>query len=107
MKEIRRTFFFCGLDAFFVGSVFVPDRYSSRIAFVHVMLFSVLILNYYSASVVSDRLKNIDEKMGDSLIDLANSNLKVAAESTPYIRSFLQVYTITEYCVHILLTYFT
>ncbi|KAL6441406.1 hypothetical protein ACFW04_003551 [Cataglyphis niger] len=72
------------------GSVFVPIRYAGRIAFIHIMLFSVLILNYYSASIVSDRLKNIGQKMNDSLISLADSNLKVMAESTPYIRSFLQ-----------------
>jgi len=48
-------------------------------------------LNYYSASIVSDRLKNMGVKMNDSLISLADSQLKVAAEPTPYIRSFLQV----------------
>lgn len=69
----------------------VPIHYAGRIAFIHVMLFSVLILNYYSASIVSDRLKNIGEKMNDSLITLADSNLRVAVERTPYIRSFLQV----------------
>ncbi|XP_012056003.1 PREDICTED: uncharacterized protein LOC105619082 [Atta cephalotes] len=72
------------------GSVFVPMHYAGRIAFIHIMLFSVLILNYYSASIVSDRLKNMGVKMNDSLISLADSQLKVAAEPTPYIRSFLQ-----------------
>jgi len=75
----------------FTGSVFVPVHYAGRIAFIHIMLFSVLILNYYSASIVSDRLKNMGVKMNDSLISLADSQLKVAAEPTPYIRSFLQV----------------
>ncbi|XP_036149728.1 ionotropic receptor 75a [Monomorium pharaonis] len=72
------------------GSVFVPVHYASRIAFIHIMLFSVLMLNYYSASIVSDRLKNKGVKMNDSLISLADSYLKVAAEPTPYVRSFLQ-----------------
>ncbi|KAG5310062.1 GLRK protein, partial [Acromyrmex insinuator] len=72
------------------GSVFVPVHYAGRIAFIHIMLFSVLILNYYSASIVSDRLKNMGVKMNDSLISLADSQLKVAAEPTAYIRSFLQ-----------------
>ncbi|KYM92312.1 hypothetical protein ALC53_00767 [Atta colombica] len=76
----------------FTGSVFVPVHYAGRIAFIHIMLFSVLILNYYSASIVSDRLKNMGVKMNDSLISLADSQLKVAAEPTPYIRSFLQRY---------------
>lgn len=83
----------------FTGSVFVPVHYASRIAFIHIMLFSVLILNYYSASIVSDRLKNVGVKMNDSLISLADSYLKVAAEPTPYIRSFLQVHTFTFMCI--------
>ncbi|KZC03888.1 Glutamate receptor, ionotropic kainate 2 [Dufourea novaeangliae] len=73
------------------GSAFVPTRYAARIAFLHILVFSVLILNYYSASVVSNRLKNKGEKMNDSLISLANSHMRLAVENTPYVRSFLQV----------------
>ncbi|XP_043793608.1 ionotropic receptor 75a-like [Apis laboriosa] len=73
------------------GSAFIPTRCASRIALLQVLFFSLLILNYYSASVVSSRLKNKEEKMNDSLINLAKSNLKLAVEPTPYIRSFLQV----------------
>ncbi|KAG7204597.1 hypothetical protein KM043_005016 [Ampulex compressa] len=73
------------------GSTYVPSHYAGRIAFLHIMFFSLLMINYYSASVVSDRLKNIGEKMNDSLISLSKSNLKIAAEPTPYIRSLLQV----------------
>ncbi|XP_012138588.2 ionotropic receptor 75a-like [Megachile rotundata] len=73
------------------GSAFVPGRFAGRIAFLHTLIFSVLILNYYSASIVSNRLKNKGEKMNDSLINLSKSNMKLAAEPTPYIRSFLQV----------------
>ena len=73
----------------------MPTRCASRIAFLQALLFSLLILNYYSASVVSNRLRNKGEKMNDSLISLAKSNMKFAAEYTPYIRSFLQVITFT------------
>ncbi|KAK1128660.1 hypothetical protein K0M31_003116 [Melipona bicolor] len=73
------------------GSAFVPTRYASRIAFFQALLFSLLILNYYSASVVSNRLRNKGEKMNDSLISLAKSNMEFAVEYTPYIRSFLRV----------------
>lgn len=75
----------------FIGSAFIPTRCASRIAFLQVLFFSLLIFNYYSASVVSSRLKNKEEKMNDSLINLAKSNLKLAVEPTPYIHSFLQV----------------
>ncbi|XP_032671693.1 ionotropic receptor 75a-like [Odontomachus brunneus] len=71
-------------------AVVVPYHYAGRIAFLQIMLFSLLILNYYSASVVSDRLKNRAQKMNDSLIDLANSHLRIAAEPTPYLRTFLK-----------------
>ncbi|XP_076231263.1 uncharacterized protein LOC143177283 [Calliopsis andreniformis] len=73
------------------GSAFVPIRYAGRIAFLHILIFSVLIFNYYSASVVSNRLKNKGEKMNDSLIELSNSRMNLAVEPTPYIRSFLEV----------------
>jgi len=81
----------------FADSVFVPVHYAGRIAFLHIMLFSLLIANYYSASIVSNRLKNQGEKMNDSLISLANSNLKLTAEFTPYIRSILQVNIFTPF----------
>ncbi|XP_076295305.1 ionotropic receptor 75a-like [Lasioglossum baleicum] len=73
------------------GSAFVPTRCAARIAFLQILLFSTIILNYYSASVVSNRLKNKGEKMNDSLISLAKSGMKLAVEPTPYVRSFLQV----------------
>lgn len=76
---------------FRAGSAFVPIRFAGRIAFLHILLFSVLTLNYYSASVVSNRLKNKGEKMNDSLIELTKSGMTLAVEPTPYIRSFLQV----------------
>ncbi|XP_076766931.1 ionotropic receptor 75a-like [Xylocopa sonorina] len=73
------------------GSAFVPSRCAARIAFLQVLFCGLIILNYYSASVVSNRLKNKGEKMNDSLINLAKSNMKLAVEPAPYIRSFLQV----------------
>ncbi|XP_076647399.1 ionotropic receptor 75a-like isoform X1 [Halictus rubicundus] len=73
------------------GSAFVPTRCAARIAFLQILLFSTIILNYYSASVVSNRLKNKGEKMNDSLISLAKSGMRMAVEPTPYVRSFLQV----------------
>nr|XP_031838889.1 ionotropic receptor 75a-like [Nomia melanderi] len=73
------------------GSAFIPTRYAARIAFLQILIFSLIILNYYSASVVSNRLKNKGEKMNDSLISLAKSGMKLAVEPTPYIRSFLQI----------------
>ncbi|XP_033351198.1 ionotropic receptor 75a-like [Bombus vosnesenskii] len=73
------------------GSAFVPTRCASRIAFLQILFVGLLILNYYSASVVSNRLKNRGEKMNDSLISLAKSNMKLAVQPTSYIRSFLRV----------------
>lgn len=73
------------------GSAFIPTRCASRIAFLQILFVGLLILNYYSASVVSNRLKNRGEKMNDSLISLAKSNMKLAVQPTSYIRSFLRV----------------
>ncbi|KAK2583494.1 hypothetical protein KPH14_009456 [Odynerus spinipes] len=87
----------CGISILFsVGafsqqaSAIVPYGVGGRIAFLHIMFFSLLIFNYYSASVVSNRLKNTGDKMNDSLISLADSNFKIAMEPTQYINSLLQ-----------------
>ncbi|XP_014602151.1 PREDICTED: glutamate receptor 1-like [Polistes canadensis] len=72
------------------ASAVIPLGVAGRIAFLHIMFFSLLIFNYYSASMVSNRLKNIGDKMNDSLISLANSNFKIAMEPTQYIKSLLQ-----------------
>ncbi|XP_035732024.1 uncharacterized protein LOC118446003 [Vespa mandarinia] len=72
------------------ASAVVPYGIGGRIAFLHIMFFSLLIFNYYSASMVSNRLRNIENKMNDSLISLADSNFKIAIEPTEYINSLLQ-----------------
>ncbi|XP_043674290.1 uncharacterized protein LOC122632002 isoform X2 [Vespula pensylvanica] len=72
------------------ASAVVPYGIAGRIAFLHIMFFSLLIFNYYSASMVSNRLRNMGNKMNDSLISLADSNFKIAIEPTEYINSLLQ-----------------
>ncbi|XP_023316838.1 uncharacterized protein LOC111694150 [Trichogramma pretiosum] len=63
---------------------------SSRIAFLQTMLFSLLIYNYYSASVVSARLSEPLEKINDSLNELAKTNLKFGAEPSLYFNFFIK-----------------
>ncbi|EZA60351.1 hypothetical protein X777_13440 [Ooceraea biroi] len=48
------------------GSVFVPVHYAGRVAFLHILLFSVLIMNYYSASVEKE-MRYFNEKRWDRI----------------------------------------
>ena len=73
------------------GSDLEVTHISSRIAFLQTMIFSLLIYNYYSASVVSARLNEPLEKINDSLAELAKTNLKFGAEPTVYFNVYIKV----------------
>lgn len=73
------------------GSDLQITHLSSRIAFLQTMLFSLLIYNYYSASVVSARLSEPLEKINDSLNELAKTSLKFGAEPSLYFNLFIKV----------------
>ncbi|XP_058790929.1 uncharacterized protein LOC131664080 [Phymastichus coffea] len=72
------------------GSELQITHLSSRIAFLQTMLFSLLIYNYYSASVVSARLSEPLEKINDSLNELAKTSLKFGAEPSLYFNLFIK-----------------
>ena len=64
---------------------------STRIAFLFIMIFSLLLYNYYSASVVSTRFNEPIFKINDSLSRLASTNLKFASEWIVYFELFIKV----------------
>lgn len=64
---------------------------STRIAFLVIMLFSLLIYDYYSACVVSARLSEPIMKLEDSLIDLAKTDLRFASEPMIYFEFLMKV----------------
>lgn len=64
---------------------------STRLAFLCVMMSSLLIYDYYSASVVSVRLNEPVYKMNDSLIELSKSNFKFASEWVVYFDFIMKV----------------
>ncbi|XP_031780583.1 ionotropic receptor 75a-like [Nasonia vitripennis] len=72
------------------GSDLQITHISCRIAFLQTMLFSLLIYNYYSASVVSARLSEPLEKINDSLNELAKTSLKFGAEPSLYFNFFIK-----------------
>ncbi|XP_043793539.1 ionotropic receptor 75a-like [Apis laboriosa] len=71
------------------GANFLPKRLPSRIALFQIIVHSWIMYNYYSASIVSARLSEPLDMMEDSVIVLADSNLKIAAEAVPYLKYFL------------------
>ncbi|XP_012534656.2 ionotropic receptor 75a [Monomorium pharaonis] len=58
----------------------LTDQSASRIAFIQILIFGLLVYNYYSAAIVSARLNEPLQKMNDSLYSLAHSKMQMAAE---------------------------
>ncbi|XP_058795061.1 ionotropic receptor 75a-like [Phymastichus coffea] len=65
-------------------------RISTRIAFFFIMIFSLLMFNYYSASVVSARLDEPIYKINNSLIQFGKLKMKMASEDMVYFEFFLK-----------------
>lgn len=64
---------------------------STRIVFLFVMMFGLLMYNYYSACVVSARLDEPIYKINDSLNEFGKLHMKMASESMVYLEFFLKV----------------
>ena len=67
------------------------EKYSTRIAFFVIMIYSYLLYNYYSASIVSIRLNDPIRKINDSLNELSKLPLKYSSESMVYFELFIKV----------------
>ncbi|KAL0105247.1 hypothetical protein PUN28_016715 [Cardiocondyla obscurior] len=68
----------------------LTDQSASRIAFIQITVFGLLVYNYYSAAIVSARLNEPLEKMNDSLYSLANSKMQFAAERNVFFNFLLR-----------------
>ncbi|XP_058795066.1 ionotropic receptor 75a-like [Phymastichus coffea] len=64
--------------------------FSSRMAFLFILIFSSLMYNYYSACVVSARLDEPIIKINDSLNELIKLRLKMSSERMPYLENFFK-----------------
>ncbi|XP_011502568.1 PREDICTED: uncharacterized protein LOC105365964 [Ceratosolen solmsi marchali] len=64
---------------------------STRIVFFFIMMFSLLISNYYSACIVSTRLAQPIYKINDSLNELTKLHLKMSSEWMVYIQFFFNI----------------
>nr|XP_012138610.1 PREDICTED: LOW QUALITY PROTEIN: uncharacterized protein LOC100877692 [Megachile rotundata] len=60
------------------------SKYAGRVAFLHTLIFGLLLYNYYSAAVVSARLNAPLNKMNDSLYSLMHSKMKLTAYKDIY-----------------------
>lgn len=80
------------LNLFFTGTDIEMKKISTRIVFLSVLLFNLLIYNYYSASIVSARLDEPIIKINDSLNQFGKLNMKMASEAMVYLEFFLKVY---------------
>ncbi|XP_011882968.1 PREDICTED: uncharacterized protein LOC105570410 [Vollenhovia emeryi] len=68
----------------------LTNQSASRIAFIQVTVFGLLVYNYYSAAIVSARLNEPLQKMNDSLYSLAHSKMKFAAEKNIFFNFLLR-----------------
>lgn len=75
------------------GFPYFNDLSASRVALIQITVFGLLVYQYYSAAIVSARLNEPLHKMNDSLIALAHSGMKVAAEKNVYYNFLLRVNT--------------
>lgn len=75
------------------GTNMQMNQISTRIAFLFIMIFSLLIYDYYSAGVVSARLNEPIIKINDSLVEMAKLPLKLSSEYMIYLDFFLKVST--------------
>ena len=64
---------------------------STRIAFLFILIFNILVYNYYSASVVTARLSEPIVKINDSLNELSKTGLQVASEPILYFDFYIKV----------------
>lgn len=76
---------------FFLGSAYIINKTPARIAFLSELILSLMIYNYYSASVVSTRLDKPIDKINDSLVELAKADLTLAAEPSLFFNFVLNV----------------
>lgn len=67
------------------------NNVSTRIAFLCILIFSLLTYNYYSAIIVSIRLNGQIFKINDSLNELAKSEIKVSSDWMQYFDFIMKV----------------
>ncbi|KAL1517064.1 hypothetical protein ABEB36_000877 [Hypothenemus hampei] len=76
------------IAAFSQQSIDVPTQLASRIIFLHLLICSVLLYNYYTSSLVSSLISTEPEVM-KTIKELVESNLKVGLELQPYLITFI------------------
>ncbi|KAK2583492.1 hypothetical protein KPH14_009455 [Odynerus spinipes] len=73
-----------------IGAYLFPKSLVGRIAVVQILLFSWMMYNYYSCSIVSARLSEPFDKIEDSVAVLADTHMRIAAEAVPYLNYLLK-----------------
>ena len=67
------------------------DATSGRLAVISILLFGLLINNYYLASVVSTRVNSKIQGINDSLNELKKLDLQFGSQPLPYTEFYLRV----------------
>ncbi|CAG9857173.1 unnamed protein product [Phyllotreta striolata] len=70
------------------GSSIVPFGTAGRIIYLNLLVFSIIIYNYYTSSLVSSLLSTVPDAIG-TIKELYESNLKVVVEKRPYTLTYI------------------
>lgn len=74
-----------------IGASITPNWLSGRCVFIFLLLNSLIIMNSYTSTLVSNLVKSNSKNKIKTIKDLENSQLKIGFEEIPYIHSFLNV----------------
>ncbi|XP_066590867.1 ionotropic receptor 75a-like [Prorops nasuta] len=80
------------------GTDSYTQKIAGRITFLAILIFALLIYNYYSASVVSARLNEPLDKINETLYGLVHSDMKFSVEKSVLFEFFLATVRALELC---------
>lgn len=88
MQKEPSIFFAENNKFYFLGSDNIPNHLAGRIIFLHLLICSLLLYNYYTSSLVSSLISTEPEVL-KTIRELLESNLKVGIELQPYTITYM------------------
>lgn len=83
-----------------IGASITPNLLSGRFVFIFLLINSLIIMNSYTSTLVSNLVKSSSKNQIKTIKDLENSQLKIGFEDIPYMHSFLYVSDLFFSTVH-------
>lgn len=74
-----------------IGASVTPNLLSGRCLFIFLLINSLLLINSYTSTLVSNLVQSSSKNAIKTITDLGNSQLKIGFDDIPYMHSFLNV----------------